>query len=668
MSAREPKPPASRSRRPPPVVPVPREGAPPLSFAQQRMWFLAQLDPQGYAYNAPFFARLKGPLDVPALERALAGVVQRHEALRTTFTEVEGQPVQRISPEVAVPLPVESLEGLPQEAREREVVRRAEEDARLPFDLEAGPLLRARLLRVEAEEHVLLLTLHHVACDGWSLSVLERELRELYAAFHSGTEAASRALPVQYVDYTLWQREWLKGDVLEAQLAWWKEKLGGVSPMLELPLDRPRPPVQSIQGAVLHVPMPAELMRAALERSRQESVTPFMLLLAGFQALLSRYSGQRDVVVGTPISGRNRGELEGLIGFFANTLALRVDVEEGESFRSLLGRVRQTCLGAYAHQDVPFETLVDALQPVRDLSRSPLFQAMFVLQSAPPLVRLDGLVTEEVDFEPGVSKFDLTLFLRETADGWVCVWEYSTALFDEATVRRLAEHYVRLLDAAVSRPETRVADLPLLGAEERRQLVEEWSGPVDAAYRPGLMHQWVEAQVARTPDAVAVTDGQVELTYARLEAQANQLAHHLVALGVKPGGTVGLCLERGSLRMPVAVLATLKVGAAFLPLDASYPAERLAQMLEDTGAPVVLVQGRLEEALPRGLQAKVVRLEEEAQAIGARSTHALALPLSPETPCYFVYTSGSTGRPKGIVMSHRAVGNMLRWLLERTVD
>ncbi|MCY1016471.1 non-ribosomal peptide synthetase [Pyxidicoccus sp. MSG2] len=668
MSAREPKPPASRSRRPPPVVPVPREGALPLSFAQQRMWFLAQLDPEGYAYNAPFFARLKGPLDVPALERALAGVVHRHEALRTTFTEVAGQPVQVISPEVAVPLPVESLEGLSREAREREVVRRAEEEARRPFDLEAGPLLRARLLRVEAEEHVLLLSLHHIACDGWSLSVLERELRELYATFHDSTESASRALPVQYVDYTLWQREWLKGDVLEAQLAWWKEKLGGASPMLELPLDRPRPPVQSIQGAVLHVPMPAELMRAALERSRQESVTPFMLLLAGFQALLARYSGQRDVVVGTPISGRNRGELEGLIGFFANTLALRVDVEEGESFRSLLGRVRQTCLGAYAHQDVPFETLVDALQPVRDLSRSPLFQAMFVLQSAPPLVRLDGLVTEEVDFEPGVSKFDLTLFLRETADGWVCVWEYSTVLFDEATVRRLAEHYVRLLDAAVSRPDTRVAELPLLGAEERRRLVGEWSGCVDAAYRPGLMHEWVEEQVARTPDAVAVTDGHEELTYAQLEARANQLAHHLVALGVKSGGTVGLCLERGSLRMPVAVLATLKAGAAFLPLDASYPAERLAQMLEDTGAPVVLVQGRLEEALPRGLQARVVRLEEDAQAIGARPTHALARPLSPETPCYFVYTSGSTGRPKGIVMSHRAIGNQLRWLLERTVD
>ncbi|QSQ19871.1 amino acid adenylation domain-containing protein [Pyxidicoccus parkwayensis] len=668
MSAHEPKPTATRSRRPPPVVPAPRGPATPLSFAQQRMWFLAQLDPEGFAYNAPFFARLKGPLDVAALERALAEVVRRHEALRTTFAEVEGQPVQVISPEVAVPLPVDSLEALPREEREREVVRRAEEEARLPFDLKSGPLLRARLLRVDVEDHVLLLSLHHIACDGWSLSVMEQELRELYATFHVGAEPASRALPVQYVDYALWQRGWLKGEVLDAQLAWWKEKLAGASPMLELPVDRQRPPVQSIHGKVLHVPMPAELMRAALERGKQEAVTPFMLLLAGFQALLSRYSGQRDVVVGTPISGRNRGELEGLIGFFANTLALRVDVEVEESFRSLLGRVRQTCLGAYAHQDVPFETLVDALQPVRDLSRSPLFQVMFVLQSAPPLVRLDGLRTEEVDFEPGVSKFDLTLFLRETADGWVCVWEYSTALFDEATVRRLAEHYVRLLGAAVARPETRVSELPLLSEEERRRLVKDWSGQVDASYVPGLMHEWVEAQVSRTPHAVAVTDGRESLTYAQLEAQANQLAHHLVALGVKPGGTVGLCLERSSLRMPVSVLATLKAGAAFLPLDSSYPAERLAQMLDDTGAPVVLVQGQLEEALPRDLQARVVRLEEEAERIDARPTHALKLPLSPETNCYFVYTSGSTGRPKGIVMSHRAIGNQMRWLLTRTVD
>ncbi|WP_163996200.1 amino acid adenylation domain-containing protein [Pyxidicoccus caerfyrddinensis] len=635
-----------------------------MSFAQQRLWFLAQVDAGGFSYNVPFFARLKGSLDVAALERALTELVRRHEVLRTTYAEEGGQPVQRIAPEAAVvvPLTVEPLEG------ESEAALRAEQETRRPFDLESGPLLRARLLRLGPEDHALLLMLHHIACDGWSLEVMERELRVLYAAFSTGAAPVLPALSVQYADYTLWQRGWLKGDVLEEQLAWWKAHLAGASPALELPTDRPRPPVQSFVGTTLRMPLPPSLSAVVKDVARREGVTPFMLLLAGFQALLSRYSGQRDVVLGTPISGRNRRELEGLIGFFVNTMALRMDVEGEETFRSLLGRVRQACLGAYARQDVPFESLVDALQPARDLSRSPLFQVMFVLQSARPLPSLPGLDASEVDFDAGMAKFDLTLFMRETPDGWLCIWEYSTALFDEATVQRLAGYYVRLLEAAVARPETRVGELPLLGAEERRQLVEEWSGRVDAEYTPGLMHRWVEAQVARTPDAVAVTDGHEALTYAQLESEANQLAHHLVALGVEPGGTVGLCLERSSLKMPVAVLATLKAGAAFLPLDASYPAERLAQMLEDTGAPVVLVQGRLDEALPRGLQAKVVRLEEEAQAIGARPRHALAMRLSPETPCYFVYTSGSTGRPKGIVMSHRAVGNMLRWLLERTVD
>ncbi|MBZ4414933.1 non-ribosomal peptide synthetase [Myxococcus sp. RHSTA-1-4] len=680
----------------------------PLSFAQQRLWFLAQVDAGGFSYNVPFFSRLRGPLDVAALERALTELVLRHEALRTTFGEEGGQPVQRIAPEAVVPLPVETLEArawevvvrraeaevpLPAESweartrdemrpaeaeaplpvetleeLEREVVRRAEEEARRPFDLEKGPLLRARLLRLAPEEHVLLLMLHHIACDGWSLELLERELRVLYAAFSTGAAPALPALPVQYADYTLWQRAWLKDEVLEEQLAWWKAHLAGASPALELPLDRPRPPVQSFIGTSLTVPLSPSLSSAVKELGRREGVTPFMLLLAGYQALLSRYSGQRDVVVGTPISGRNRREVEGLIGFFVNTLALRMDVDGEERFRGLLRRVREACLGAYAHQDVPFEMLVDALQPVRDLSRSPLFQVMFVLQGVRPLPSLPGLDASEVAFDAGMAKFDLTLFMRETAEGWLCVWEYSTTLFDEATVRRLADSYVRLLEAAVADPEALVGELPLLGEEERRRLVEEWSGRVDAEYAPELMHEWVEAQVARTPDAVAVTDGREELTYARLEAQANQLAHHLVALGVKPGGTVGLCVERGSPRMPVAVLATLKAGAAFLPLDPSYPVERLAQMLEDTGAPVVLVQGRLEEALPRGLEARLVRLEQEAEAIDARPTFAPAVPLSSETPCYFVYTSGSTGRPKGIVMSHRAVGNMLRWLLERTVD
>src|SRR5215217_2743367 len=663
MSANEPKPASPRVRRPPPVVPVRREGPPPLSFAQRRMWFLSRLDPSGFAYNAPFFARLKGRLDVSTLERALTEVVRRHEALRTTFAEVEGEPVQCIAPEAPVSLVVERLEG---PEREQEARRLAEEEARRPFDLGTGPMLRARLLRLGEEEHVLLLTLHHISCDGWSLSLLERDVGELYGAFLEGREPKLPALTVQYADHAVWQREWLKGEVLEEQLAWWKQHLEGASPALELPTDRPRPPVQSAKGAVLGVPLPAELMKALRERCKQVAVTPFMLLLASLQALLSRHSGQADVVVGTPIAGRTRREVEGLIGFFANTLALRVDVDGNESFKSLLGRVRQACLGAYQHQDVPFERLVDALRPVRDLSRSPLFQVLLVLQNAPPLVRLSGLESRDLDFEPGVAKFDLTLFVRETPEGWVALWEYSTALFDEATVRRFAGHYVALLKGVLEDPERKVGQVDLLDEEERRKVLVKWPWQEEVLHPSWLMHRRVEAQAARTPSAVAVTNGGGSLTYAQLEQRANQLAHHLMALGVRPGGVVGLYLERSSFDLPVAVLATLKTGAACLPLDPGYPPSRLARMLDDVGAPVVLVHAALEHALPEEGTARRVRLEEEAARIAEQSTVAPGWVLSPELPCYVLFTSGSTGRPRGVTMSHRAFGTLVNWQLAST--
>ncbi|QSQ18069.1 non-ribosomal peptide synthetase [Myxococcus landrumensis] len=658
MSAHESKPASPRVRRPPPVVVVRRDGPLPLSFAQRRMWFLSRMDPSGFAYNAPFFSRLSGPLDVAALERALNEVVRRHEALRTTFAEVEGEPVQCIAPDAPVVLEVRRLEGA---EREREARRLAEEEARRPFDLSAGPMLRASLLRLDEEEHVLLLTLHHIACDGWSLSLLELELRALYGASVEGQEPKLPALKVQYADHAMWQREWLTGEVLEEQLAWWRGHLAGASPALELPVDRPRPPVQSARGAVLGVPFPAELMRTLEARCKQESVTPFMWLLASLQAVLSRHSGQRDVVVGTPISGRSRREVEGLIGFFANTLALRVDVEGSEPFHGLLKRVRQACLGAYQHQDVPFEKLVDALRPVRDLSRSPLFQVLLVLQNAPPLVRLSGVESRDLDFEPGVAKFDLTLFVRETPEGWMGLWEYSTALFDEATVRGLAGHYVAFLSGVLSNPALNVGQVQLLDEEERRKVLVEWSGRQVADRPVELVHRWVEAQVARTPDAVAVTDGRESLTYAQLEQRANQVAHHLLSLGLRPGSTMGLCLERSSLDVPVVVLAALKAGVTYLPLDPVYPPGRLAQMLEDVGAPVVLVHASLERALPEESAARRVRLEDEAARIATRSTEAPRWALTPELPCYVIFTSGSTGRPKGVTMSHRGVGTLVEW-------
>ncbi|HEX5753854.1 MAG TPA: amino acid adenylation domain-containing protein [Archangium sp.] len=655
MSAQEEKPVGRRGRGLPSMAKAERLGELPLSFAQQRLWFLEQLAPGGYAYNVPLAAKLKGHLDVAALERSLVALVGRHEALRTTFGLERGRPVQRIAPEPELALPVESLEALPEGERAGTARRRVEEEARRPFELEKGPLLRAKLLRLAADEHVLVLTLHHIVCDGWSLGVMERELTELYRAHSRGEPPALPSLPVQYPDYAVWQREWLKGEVLEEQLAWWKRELEGAPPVLELPADRPRPAVRSSRGAVRRVELPPALSGAVREVSRREGVTPFMTLLAGFQALLARYSGQRDIVVGTPISGRNRREVEGLVGFFANTLALRVEAPGEVSFRELLKRVREACLGAYAHQDVPFERLVDALQPVRDLSRTPLFQASFVLQGAAPFAALElpGVAVEELDFEPGVARFDLTLFMRETAAGWVGLWEYDGELFDEATVARMAAHYARLLEGALADPERTLAALPMLSEAERRQVLVEWN-PTRTEYpREACLHELFEAHVARQPEALAVEYEGERLTYAELNRRANQLARHLRRLGVGAGTRVGLCASR-SLELVAAMLGILKAGGAYVPLDASYPRERLAFMGEDAALPVVLTQPELVSKLPP-LSAKVVPLEPRWDAFASESGEDPGERSGPEAMAYVMYTSGSTGRPKGVCIPHRGI-------------
>jgi len=663
-----PKPGTRPVRRLPPLVPMPRSVAPPLSFAQQRLWFIDQLEPGGFTYNVPLAARLKGPLDVAALERSLSALVQRHEALRTTFPQVEGRPVQRIAADLALTLRVEVLEGLPEAGREAAVRRRVEEEARRPFDLERGPLLRVGLLRLKADEHVLLLVMHHAICDLWSLGVLERELSALYAAFSAGGEPVPAALPVQYADYALWQREWLKGEVLEAQLAWWKQALAGAPPALELPTDRPRPPVQSSRGALFEVALPPGVSGAVRELSREAGVTPFMTYLAGWYGLLARYSGQADLVVGTPISGRNRRELEGLIGFFANTLALRVQVSGEASFRALLGRVREACLGAYAHQDVPFEQLVDALQPARDRSRSPLFQVMFLHQEAAPFsgLSLPGGVVEGLSFEPGVAKFDLTLFVRETADGLVSVWEYNTELYDEATVARMAAHYARLLEGGVSRPEQRLASLPLMDEAERRRVLVEFND-TKALYAPASgVHELFEAWADRTPEAVAVSFGQERLTYGELNRKANRLAHHLRGLGVGPDVPVGLCVKR-SLELAVGVLGILKAGGAYVPLDPAYPAERLALMLGASRAPVLLTQRHLADSLPASEAKRLLLDVEEGAWAGCAEANPERVS-GPEALAYVIYTSGSTGVPKGVAMHHRPLLNLIRWQVERSAE
>ncbi|MCY1022330.1 non-ribosomal peptide synthetase [Pyxidicoccus sp. MSG2] len=639
--------------RPPPLEPTPRDGELPLSFSQQRLWFIAQLDAGGFSYNVPFVFRLEGRLDVVALEQGLRELTRRHEVLRTTFVQVEGRPVQRIAPEPVLRLAVEDVAALPDDARQATLARRAREEAQRPFDLAVGPLVRATLLRAAEGEHVLLLVMHHIVCDGWSLGVLLRELKALYTAALAGEAPSLAPLPVQYADFARWQRDWLRGEVLDAQLSWWKGQLAGAPSLLELPTDRPRPPVQGFKGALMQVPLPEALSDSIRELCRSEDVTPFMLLLASFHALLARYSGQPDIVVGTPIAGRTQRELEDLVGFFVNTLALRLDASGDPSFREWLRRVRETSLGAFAHQDVPFEKLVDAVQPVRDLSRSPLFQVMFVLQDAPPRVTLPGLSLGLLDIDPGVATFDLTLYMRETARGWMGFWEYNSDLFDEATVAGMAAHHARLLEAACAEPARRLSSLPLLTEAERRRMLAAWNAPGTEVPGESCLHALFEAQAARTPDAVALDSEVGRLTYGGLNARANQLAHHLLRRGVRVGDIVGVLLER-SLDAMVALLGVLKTGAAYLPLDPAYPRERLEYMLADSGATRLLTHAGV-LARTGALDVEVLDVEADRAEVAREADTNPGRAVPAASLAYLIYTSGSTGRPKAVMTPHRAV-------------
>jgi len=643
----------------------------PPSFAQKRLWFLEQLEPGRPIYNVPVAFRLDGPLDVPALERSLGEVRRRHESLRTTFRTLGGQPVQVVAPPAppgppaALDLPVSDLTGLAAGERERRALELAGAAAQRPFDLERGPLLRASLLRLGPERHVLLLCLHHIVSDGWSMGVLMNELGALYGAFRAGRPSGLPDLPIQYADYARWQSAWLTGEVLERQLAYWTEKLGGAPPALELPADRPRPAAATFRGATLARDLPGDLAQGLLDLGRREGATPFMTLLAAFQALLHRYTGQEDIVVGSPIANRTRAETEGLIGFFVNTLVLRTDLGGDPTFRELLRRVREVTLEAYAHQDLPFERLVEALQPGRDLSHTPLFQVMLVLQNAQAQgLDLGGVTVTPLEVHNAASKFDLSLFAWEKADGLATAVEYSTDLYDASRIERLLGHLETLLRGVVAGPDQRLSQLPVLSAAERRQVVVEWNataGPYPNAER---VHDLFSAQARRTPDAVAATlDGQ-DVTYSELDRRANRLAHHLQDLGVGPDVVVGICLER-SLEMAVAVLGVLKAGGAYLPLDPAYPAQRLAFMLEDARAPVLLTQARLAPNLPAG-GAAVVHLDAGWDGIAAASDAAPRCAATPDSLAYVIYTSGSTGIPKGVAMPHRPLVNLIAWQLSRS--
>ena len=633
----------------------------PTSFSQQRLWFFSQFEPGNPFYNMPAAVLLKGSLNVETLKRSFQETVRRHEALRTTFGTVDGKPVQVIHPTLNFALPVTDLRELPPAKREAEVQKLIAAAALQHFNLAKGPLLRATLLHLDSEEYILLLTLHHIVFDGWSIGVLLRELAALYEAFSTGKPSPLAELPIQYADFAVWQREWLGGDRARIDLAYWKQQLEGAPPLLELPTDRPRPSVQTYRGAKHSFLLSKALTEALNSLSRKENVTLFMTLLAAFKTLLYRYTGQADIVVGAPIANRNHAEIQGLIGFFVNTLVLRTDLSDTPTFRELLARIREVTLEAYAHQDLPLEQLMEELQPQRDLSYNPLFQVSFVLQNAPlPIQHLPGMTLTVLEVDNQTSKFDLTVNLEEKPDGISANFEYSTDLFDAATIGRMAGHFQTLLEEIAANPDRCIEELPLLTENERYQLLREWNdAPVDYPH-DRCIHQLFEAQVERTPDAIAVVFENQKLTYRELNERANQLAHYLQKLGVKPEVLVGICVER-SLEMAIGILGILKAGGAYVPLDPSYPQERLRYMLEDTSVPMLLTQRHLVDRLP-SYQARILCLDSDWDVTFGESQENPINGVQGWNLAYVIYTSGSTGKPKGVMVSHQAISNHMFWM------
>lgn len=636
-------------------------GEMPLAFAQERMWFLAQLEQDSAPYLRAAAFRLKGPLDVGALERSLNRIVERQEALRTTFRGRSGIPVQVVSPARPLPLEVLDLTALEEAARMERVRQLAAEQAHQPFELSRDLMLRASLARLAPEDHCLLLSMHHIASDGWSTRVFLRELAALYGSLVTGRPADLPELRIQYGDYARWQRSWLAGEALARQLSYWKRRLEGLPPLLPLATDRPRPPRQSYRGARESLALSPELTGALERLSRQEQATLFMTLLAAFQVLLHRYTTSEDIAVGCPVANRTRVETEPLIGLFVNTLVLRTDLSGEPGFREVLARVREGALGAYAHQDMPFEKLVEALEPARSLSYSPLFQVMFQLRNLPfESVRLPGLQIEPVEFDPKVAQFDLVLDISAAGDGLRAVLDYNTDLFDQATARRMLGHYRTLLEGIVQDPGARIAALPLLTGAQRRQVLVEWSGAARDCPPGPSIPELFQAQAERTPDRVAVTFGSEQITYRELNRRTNQLARKLRSLGVGPEAVAGVCVER-SPRAVVALLAILKAGCAFLPLDPRCPKERLAFLLEDARAPVLVTEQRLLASLPERLP-HLLSLDAGWDEIARESPDNLPSQCPPESLAYVVYTSGSTGRPKGVLGLHQGLLNRLHWM------
>lgn len=655
----------------PPVSRVARDGPVPLSFAQQRLWVLTQLEPDGASYNLPIALRLSGTLDVAALERSVNALVRRHEVLRTTVSLSDGQPVQVVAPASAMSVPLVALDHLETSEREAAVLRLATAEAQRPFELAYGPMLRVTLLKLGLEEHVLLLTMHHIVSDAWSSHILVREMTELYAAQVQGRSASLPELPVQYADFSVWQRQWLSGARLDRQLDYWTKRLAGALEPLNLPMDHPRPPVQTSRGASVTLVLSSDLSSAITEFGRREGATPFMALLAGFYALLFRYTGRPDLVVGSPIANRTRSEIEGLIGFFVNTLALRADLSGNQTVRELLALVRQVCLDAYTHQDVPFEKLVEVLQPVRDVGYSPIFQVMFELQNAPTSeLVVPGLRISTVDVEPLTAKFDLTLTLCETESGLAASMEYNTDLFSADRVMRMLRHYELILQDMAAQPDARIEELRLL-TEEEHLLLADWNAGPRLSVPDHLFPRLFEAQVMATPGNVAAVWLDRRMTYQELNRRANRVAHALRLKGVKPETAVALVGDR-DLDFLAMLLGIFKAGGMYLPLDAGHPDHRLVHMLGGSRPRVLLTAETYRERVKRLTEGFAENARPILLTMG-EILFSVEQDFNPDTPwhaaeaAYVIYTSGSTGAPKGAIVEHRGMLNHL-WGKVRTLE
>jgi amino acid adenylation domain-containing protein len=648
----------------PPITPSGHAGDQPLSFAQQRLWFFDQWQPASPLYNIVVANRLSGALDLDLLERGLNEIVRRHAALRTTFPMVGQEPVQRVAAALSIALSVIDLSDL--DAAKREDVARAEmqAEAAQPFDLERGPLLRAVAIWLSPAEHIFVLSMHHIISDGWSMEILTRELFTLYQSYGAGAASPLAELPVQYADFAAWQQRLLQGPALDEQLDYWRGKLAGAPTLLELPTDRPRPATQSFRGALASFALPRPISDALLTLTQQTGATPFMTLLAAWSTLLARYSGQSELIVGVPIANRTRAEIEPLIGCFVNTLALRIDLQDAPSFRELIQRVRDVALEAYVYQDLPFERLVTALHPERNLSHNPLFQVMFAFQNSDfTSFRLPQLTVSPIQLDPQTAMFDLTLDVIDTGDGLRATLEYSTDLFDAATIERLIANFQQLLASIVATPDASVARLPLLAEAETAALLSARDGEAVSYPHDRCIHTLFEAQAARTPDAIALALGQRQVSYAELNRRANQLAHALITRGVGPERMVGIAVER-SIEMVVGLLGILKAGGAYVPIDPSYPQQRLSYILRDAGVQLLLTTRAVESRLADYAGATLY-LDADWPAIAQQPATNPETAVRADNLMYVIYTSGSTGAPKGVMLQHRGASSHFHWMQQR---